>query len=38
MISSTRRLRRLGASLVLLAIPAVVAILCAAPTAVEYRH
>jgi hypothetical protein len=30
------KIRRLGVSLFLLAIPAVVAILCAAPTAVEH--
>jgi hypothetical protein len=30
------QLRRIGVSLSLLAIPAVVAILCAAPTAVEF--
>jgi hypothetical protein len=32
------RLRRFGISLSLLAIPALVAILCAAPTAVEFAH
>jgi hypothetical protein len=30
--------RRLAAVIVSLAIPALVAILCAAPTAVEYHH
>jgi hypothetical protein len=37
-IRSIPKLRRFGVSLILLAIPAVVAILCAAPTAVEYHH
>jgi len=33
-----RKLRRFVGTLIVLAIPAVIAILCAAPTAVEYQR